>query len=449
MLWRISVGLIALFLFNTSSAQSNLFARLPLKVQIALAKGFAANSFVPRDNDDYAMVAKADSTGNIYVAGFTFGTFPGQTSNGHIDCFLRKYDSAGVEAWTVQIGTAGIDACTGLAIDSSDRPAIVGATNGAFPGFTNAGGFDIFITRRNPANGNESWLQQLGTASDDGALAASRDGANRFFVVGSTMGSWPGFTNAGSYDAFVMRFAANGTLNWTNQFGTSGRDEAMAVDFGNSRVFVAGFTNGTFSGQTSQGGFDAFTARYSAAGVQQWVRQNGTAGNELAFGLISTAAGVTHTVGSTTGSFSGFTNQGAEDTFMIQLAFNGNQNWLLQAGTSGMDIAYGVGVDSTANLYMCGYTQGSFPGFTLSGAGDGIILKYNSGGTLQWRRQFGTSKDDAINSCETSVADVTTAAGSTDGVFPGNISPGSDDDGFLATYTTTGTQTFVRQMGYN
>ena len=75
-----------------------------------------------------------DSSG-VYLAGYLLGTFPGQTSAGLFDAFVRKYDANGNEVWTRQFGTSGTDEAHGIAVGSSGV-YVVGRTLGSLPGQT-------------------------------------------------------------------------------------------------------------------------------------------------------------------------------------------------------------------------------------------------------------------------------------------------------------------------
>ena len=46
-----------------------------------------------------------DSSGNIYVTGYTSGGLDNNTNSGNTDIFLVKYNSSGVKQWTKQYGT--------------------------------------------------------------------------------------------------------------------------------------------------------------------------------------------------------------------------------------------------------------------------------------------------------------------------------------------------------
>jgi len=55
---------------------------------------------------DYGTSVTTDSSGNIYVTGYTEGGLDGNTNSGESDIFLVKYNSSGTKQWTEQLGTS-------------------------------------------------------------------------------------------------------------------------------------------------------------------------------------------------------------------------------------------------------------------------------------------------------------------------------------------------------
>lgn len=88
-----------------------------------------------------------DSSGGVYVAGVTGGTLLSQSSSGGWDAFLRKYDSSGRELWTLQFGSSQIDQARSVAVDSSGNVYVAGYTGGILPGQSSSGGTDAFIRK--------------------------------------------------------------------------------------------------------------------------------------------------------------------------------------------------------------------------------------------------------------------------------------------------------------
>ncbi len=120
------------------------------------------------------------------------------------------------------------------------------------------------------------WTRQFGGSSiaQDQAWGISVD-ASGIYVFGETWGTLPGQTSAGSVDAFVRKYDADGTEVWTRQFGSSSGDQPFGISVDASGIYVAGLTAGTLPGQTSAGSADAFVVKLSiltpAEAIQQLI----------------------------------------------------------------------------------------------------------------------------------------------------------------------------------
>ena len=90
-----------------------------------------------------------DSSGNIYVSGYTEGNLDGNTNSGQGDIFLVKYNSSGTKQWTKQLGTSSEDEGKDVTTDSSGNIYVTGKTNGGLDGNTSSGGTDIFLVKYN------------------------------------------------------------------------------------------------------------------------------------------------------------------------------------------------------------------------------------------------------------------------------------------------------------
>ncbi len=400
--------------------------------------------------DDYPTANTTDSAGNIYVTGYTEGTFPGQTALGAEDCFLAKYNSSGVQQWAIQFGTSGSDICFGVALDYASPPGvhIAGYTNGTFAGQVKLGQIDMFAGVFASDTGLKTWIVQLGTPQDDYAYGVACDSSNRTYITGSTRGSLPGFTNLGNSDAYLISLNTTGTVRWTRQFGTNKDEEALALGFDSrNRFFPVGYTQGTFAGQTYFGSIDAWAARYNANGNQNWVSQFGTSAADQAIGVAAvSSSGITNIIGVTTGAFPGFTNSGGPDYFVVRKALAGTNVFTIQDGTSASDLATAVCVDSSGNPYVAGRTKGSFPGFSNLGQSDIWISKYSTTGVLSWRQQVGTTGDDTLNGMACTTTGINYPTGSSSGAYPGQTNLGAED-AVLMQFSTNGVLNWTMQFG--
>jgi hypothetical protein len=226
--------------------------------------------------DDQSHGVSADGLGNVYIAGTTAGSLGGPSAGG-VDAFISKYNAAGNLLWTRQLGTTAGDGSFGVSADALGNVYISGQTSGNLGG-PSSGADDAFVTKYDAA-GNLKWTRQLGSSAVDSGNAISADGLGNVFVAGGTSGSLGGAI-AGSEDAFVGKYDAEGALQWTRQLGTLSVDYAWGASAdGLGGVYINGYTLDGLGG-SSAGGQDAFLARYDSEGTLQWTRQFGTDGDD-------------------------------------------------------------------------------------------------------------------------------------------------------------------------
>ncbi|MFL5807536.1 MAG: PKD domain-containing protein [Roseiflexaceae bacterium] len=371
-----------------------------------------------------------DVEDNVYVAGVASGAWPGQPWAGTNDAFVRKYDANGNELWTRQFGTTSSDDVRGIAADASGV-YVVGYTVGTFPGQTSPGGGDAFI-RKYDADGNELWTRQFGTTASDIAAGISAD-ASGVYVAGLTSGTFPGQIRVGDWDGFVRKYDASGIEVWTRQFGTVGLDEVQAISADASGIYLAGYTSGVFPGQPWGGSRDAFVVKYAASGTALWARQFGTTGAEEARGIAADASGV-YVAGLTSGTFPGQIRVGDWDGFVRKYDAGGTGVWTRQFGTVGRDEVHAVSADASG-IYVAGYTLGAFPGYINAGSSDAFARKYAADGIEVWTRQFGTPAGDEANGVSVAPTGIY-VVGYTVGTFPGQPAARSAD-AFVAKFANS------------
>jgi hypothetical protein len=376
----------------------------------------------------------------IVVVGIVGGALPGQSfAGGPRDAFLQKYNFGGHLMWTRQFGTPGNDVLSGVAIDPVGGLVVVGSTNGALPGQTNAGGSDAFV-RTYDGEGNEGWTRQFGTSGTtgfgDAALGVALDAGGFIYVVGQTDGALPGQVYAGGLDLFVRKYDPVGSEVWTRQFGTPGIDFVAfggggiaieVADEDGDRIYVAGAVEGALRDQTYAGGeADAFVRRYDTAGNEVWTRQFGTE----TFDDIHHVAvfdGNVYVAGSTGGAFPGFTFAGGvEDTLIRAYDADGDELWTVQMGTPDDDHLNTLAVGATG-VFVAGQTRGAFLGLTNAGGADALIQRFTFAGEHSWTLLFGVQEDDfplAIGLHDDAGLFV---GGFTFGTLPGQTNQGSRD----------------------
>jgi len=146
---------------NTSAGNADLFV---VKYNSSGTKQWTKQ--LGSSSNDYANDVVTDSSGNAYVTGTTYGGLDGNTSAGNADLFVVKYNSSGTKQWTKQLGTSSTDTANGVTTDSSGNIYVAGGTYGGLDGNTSAGVNDLFIVKYN-SSGTKQWTNQLGSSSRD------------------------------------------------------------------------------------------------------------------------------------------------------------------------------------------------------------------------------------------------------------------------------------------
>lgn len=359
---------------------------------------------------DYANSMAVDRSGNIFVAGYTQGSFEGvpppSGGMGDTDSVVFKYAPSGARLWTRQITGFDHDVATGLATDASGNVFIAGVYD--------SGSYLI----KSDANGNRLWTRfgagtsvavdaggsayvldagttgstvarfdgdgnALGTTSVIGEFFTLDANAN-IYTFGGTALSLGGSTNAGAQDAFVVKYDNGGLQLWTVQFGSALFDQitGLATD-ANGNIYVAGNTTGSLDGNANAGANDVFVAKYDIAGTRQWIRQFGTIGEDVAAGVAVDARGNVYVTGATQGALDGNLSAGAQDLFLVKYDPAGSKLWTRQAGSTAGDRPCGIAIDPTGNIYIAGKTGGSIDGKPFAGSDDFFIVKYNLDGQKQ------------------------------------------------------------------
>ena len=151
-----------------------------------------------------------DSSGNLYITGYTEGILDGGSTSGERDLLITKYDSSGNKSWAVQVGNTRSEGRS-IALDSSNNVYVAGYAYGDFDGNSNIGGSDVVIVKYN-SSGVKQWAYQYGTTSDDFGEGIAVDSSGNLYVTGTTSGNFYGNVNAGSSDVFIMKLNSSGVV---------------------------------------------------------------------------------------------------------------------------------------------------------------------------------------------------------------------------------------------
>lgn len=309
--------------------------------------------------EDRAYGVAISPVGQVYVAGYTTGDLNGQDNTGEGgDLFVALYDQLGARAWTRLLGV-GIGYGTyenydvGIAADAAGNAYVTAL---GVPGA--CGPSDCIVLAKYDTNGVQEWLKFLDASQNTVSTSIALDSSGNLYVAGFSLGDVDGEANAGGQDVLVAKFDNNGDKVWVRLLGTA-EDEygtGIGVDQ-DANVYVTGYTFGNLGGQTNTGQTDAFVAKYDTAGTQQWVRLLGTSDVEWARDLTVDSANMIYITGDGPPELGGYASPyGYNDLFVAQYDTAGNLQWLDAYGTQVTDVGKGVAVDSGGRIYAGGST---------------------------------------------------------------------------------------------
>eukprot|EP01031_Cornospumella_fuschlensis_P027093 gene27093-32735_t len=266
------------------------------------------------------------STGDLYVTGYVGGARYGQSYAGRNDIILIKYSSNGTRVWTRMEGTAGNDVGYGVSVHPITGDVYVtGYAEAALHGQAYAGGWDIILMKF-ASNGTRVWTRMEGSA-----------------------------------DIILMKFASNGTRVWTRMEGATFSDAGYGASVHPSTgdVYVTGYVGGALHGQSYVGGNDIILIKYSSNGTRVWTRMEGTTGWDEGRGVsVQSSTGDVYVTGYVGGALHGQSYAGGRDIILIKYASNGTRVWTRMEGTAGNDVGFGVSAHpSTGNVYVTGYAE--------------------------------------------------------------------------------------------
>ena len=371
--------------------------------------------FLGGPGEDYVNDMVIDSQGNLYLTGRTASNLGGQTIQGQSDVFVAKYSSTGNLQWVKLRGGIKYEDGLALAVDTSGNVYVTGYTNNSFDNNPFQGAYDLFLMKFT-GEGTHQWTKFYGGSGTEAGRALALQG-NQWVYVGGQAPSESGGTHShlllqyrpdgslyGGYttgnvgpmdqiqgialsaqDLYALR-QSEGTLsirrcpldNINNQLYTIQLNyfygSGIAVDASNN-VYIVGYTTQALDDQTAKGGRDIFIIKYSSSLVSKWSRIVG--GPQDDYGTKITLAGdYLYVAGYTKSSFNGQTPTGDFDSFVMKYDLNGNHIWTKFIGSESTEGGFGVGVDTSGNVYLAGNTIGSFDGQTNKGNYDIFLRKH-------------------------------------------------------------------------
>jgi len=188
--------------------------------------------------------------------GYALVGFVQPQRDGDYDVTLIKTDASGTVQW--QQTYTGIQDEKGYdLIQTSDGGyALLGYTESY-----GAGAKDLYLIKTN-ATGDSVWAQTYGGPSDDEGKSLVQTSDGGYILTGYTMSF-----GSGAKDLYLVKVASDGTVEWTNTFGSTGDDEGYSVIQSSDGWYVAaGYSKPAGPGDDK----DGFIVKVDGSGNEYW-----------------------------------------------------------------------------------------------------------------------------------------------------------------------------------
>jgi hypothetical protein len=373
------------------------------------------STYIGGASRDEGNAIAVDSSGNIYVAGFTDSpgslVMSGATgqSTSSINSFVVKLSADGTSI-LYSVYLADCEAFS-LAVDSGGNVYVAGqagsdfaVTPGAFQ-TVSAGGFDAFAAKLDPTGSSLLYSTFIGGSNYDSALDIAVDGLGNAHLCGETQSiDFPSTSQAfqsahagGSFDVFALKLNTTGkALNYATYLGgrNDDRGQGIALD-------AAG--NAYVTGASDSKNFPTTANAYSGSGIGFFItklNQNGSAALYSVYGLggrriVVDPEGNAYITGTTQSkllttnkkSFQRF-RQGSLDAFVAKLNREGTDIiYATYLGGGNNDYGSSIGIDQEGHAYVAGSTESvDFPSIrslqsNYGGFSDMFVAELNADGT--------------------------------------------------------------------
>lgn len=226
-------------------------------------------------------------------------------------------------------------------------------------------------------DGTTLWTKKIGGNGYETPRGLIRLNDDNFLIVGNTTSG--GF---GGDDILLVKIDESGTVLWSKIYGGSQEDRGFSVlERTNGNLVIAGTTVSFGNGKR-----DAFLLQTNANGDLIWTKTYGGVEHDNFFNIQPSGEDAFVLTGPTF-SF----GQGQHDIWATEVDDQGNINWINLYGTSADEHSRIVRRTPDNGWMILGHQTPGTPDQR-----NGVLLKINAQGDLQWTRSFGGNVEELM-----------------------------------------------------
>ena len=387
-------------------------------------------------NNDDKIVSVAKTSDGGYVVGGYFnnsidvGNYT-LKSKGKYDAMLIKYNSNNMVEWATSVGGLGYDEFSSIAITEDDEIIVCGKFSS-----TKIKIDDFELSKLSPSDsitnamlikydskGKAKWatsikgnyanaLYSVSTTQDGGIIAGGFFNDTSLQVGEITLNN---NSTDGYADALIVKYNNNGEVEWATSFGGDNSENINSVsETYDGKIIAGGYFNsanikiGQFElKNNNENSQDALAVKYSSNGEEiEWATSFGGQFNDEVKSTATTSDGGIILAGSFAGTIyleeTSIASSGSKDGIIVKYNNNGELEWYKKIGESGDDCINSVTRTNDGGIITGGYLSSSntIGNYQLENQGkyDGLVIKYDINGKVKWATNIGGSENDLINS---------------------------------------------------
>jgi len=329
--------------------------------------------------------------------------FIASSSSGKITVSAMNKTSNSTVQWQECLGGTDSDGANFLIRTSDGGYIFSGYTNSTDGNVTGMHGyFDYWIVKF-AANGTMEWQKCLGGSDGDIGESVIQTSDTGYLITGysySTDGDVKG--NHGYDDSWNVKLSRNGSIEWSNSLGGSlydwGWSANQTADGGYLIAGGTGSTDGNVSG--NHGAIDLWIQKLAGNGTLQWQKCLGGTEDEWANSILQTTEGRYMVAGFTNSTDGDITfNHGKSDAWVVNLTSTGALDWQKTYGGNGTDLVNAMIKTADGGYLLGGYTDSNDGNVSGNhGDYDAWIVKLDSDGNLKWQKCLGGTGEDGAES---------------------------------------------------
>ena len=234
------------------------------------------------------------------------------------------------------------------------------------------------------ADMSANWFTCYGSTGHESVTASCYDPDGNYYLAGEFRGSFQmndTTLNAGIHStAFIAKYSATGQFIWARQSTSSGATSRSAFVTGivadaDQNVYLCGSFDGLFKlsdiSVTSNSYVDSYIARLDATGACQWITRGNAGATNKAYAIALSSDNLPLVCGSFSSNTNLFgtavTNSGLEDAYLAKFNTTGTINTLKHWGSISNDQCQSISPLSSGEIVITGFYSNaiSFSGTSL------------------------------------------------------------------------------------